>query len=151
MRGAIVMVGLFLATEACATEPAGLESLAWMAGAWTMEKDGVTTRETWLSPMGGTMAGVTQTNRPGRAADVEFATISNEPAGVTFTARVKGQPPTPFVLKPSADGEAVFENLKHDFPQRVIYRRCESDMCARIEGVVRSQPRALEWRYRRER
>lgn len=151
MRRVMVALGLMLAGEAEAAEPAGLSSLAWMAGAWRMEKGEVITRETWLAPLGGTMAGVTQTNRPGRAAEVEFVTISVEPAGVTFVARVKNQAPTPFTLKPGPADEAVFENLQHDFPQRVIYRRCEADLCARIEGTVRGEARSLEWRYRRER
>lgn len=148
MRSVMVALGLLLAGEAAATE---LPDLEWMAGSWRLEKNGVVTRETWLSPLGGTMAGITQTNRPGRPADVEFATISVEPAGVTFTARLKGQPPTPFLLRPGGGDHVVFENPRHDFPQRVIYRRCGADLCARIEGEVRGEPKALEWRYHRER
>jgi hypothetical protein len=33
-------------------------------------------------------------------------------------------------------GEVVFENLQHDFPQRIIYRSLSGDrLAARIEGV----------------
>lgn len=149
MRSAMVALGLLVVTGGAATATE-LPDLAWMAGSWRLEKDGVTTRETWLSPLGGTMAGVTQTNRPGRPAEVEFATISVEPAGVTFTARLKGQAATSFVLRRGASDHVVFENPKHDFPQRVIYRRCGADLCARIEGELSGQPKALEWRYRRE-
>ncbi|MFN3512718.1 MAG: DUF6265 family protein [Phenylobacterium sp.] len=130
---------------------AGVDDLAWMAGSWRLEAGGVVTREAWLSPMDGTMAGVTQTHRPGRPPEVEFATIVADSRGVTFTARVEGQPPTPFRRKPGAEGEAVFENLEHDFPQRIVYRRCGEDLCARIEGVVRGDLRSQDWRYRRER
>lgn len=145
----ILAAGLTLAAwTAQAATPEDVAKLGWMAGTWTSDAEGVVTRETWLAPLGGVMAGVTQTNRGRRPVDVEFATISAEPEGVTFVARVRNQPPTPFVLKPGADGEAVFENLKHDFPQRVIYRRCGEDLCARIEGEVKGQMRALEWRYR---
>lgn len=139
----------FMATTAHAAGDDELAKLSWLAGSWTSEAQGVVTQETWLAPMGGLMAGVTQANRPGRPPQVEFATISAEPQGLTFTARIRNQPPTPFVLKSSADGEVVFENLKHDFPQRVIYRRCGEDLCARIEGEVKRQLRSIEWRYRR--
>lgn len=149
MRSAIVALGLLLAGgSAAATE---LPDLTWMAGSWRLDKDGVTTRETWLTPLGGTMAGVTQTNRPGRPAEVEFATISVEPTGVTFTARPRGQTATPFVMRPGGSDHVVFENPKHDFPQRVIYRRCGADLCARIEGDLLGRAKAVEWRYRRER
>jgi len=62
---------------------------------------------------------------------------------------VGGQPATPFVLRSGKPGEAVFENPDHDFPQRVIYRRCDADLCARIEGTVGGQVRGMDWRYRR--
>lgn len=146
MRGAIFGVSLLWATGASA---AGVGDFAWMTGVWTMEKDGVTTWETWLPAVAGTMAGVTQTNVPGRAAEVAFATISEEPAGMTFSARAKTKAPTLFVLKSAAGGEATFENVQQTFPQRIVYRRCEADMCARLEGMVRGEPRSLEWRYRR--
>lgn len=66
-----------------------------------------------------------------------------------FTAIVPGQPPTPFVLKSGPDDEAVFENARHDFPQRVIYRRCGEQLCARIEGVIKGEPASQSWTYRR--
>jgi hypothetical protein len=75
--------------------------------------------------------------------------ISDVPAGVTFTAYLKGQDPTPFVLKPGPDGEAVFENPDHDFPQRVIYRRCGVQLCGAIEGVADGKTISITWRYDR--
>lgn len=147
MRGAmIVAAALFCADTAVA---AGVGDFAWMTGTWTMEKDGVTTIETWLPAVAGTMAGVTQTNRRGSAAEVAFATISEEPAGMTFSARSKTWAPTLFVRRSEGGEAAVFENPNEAFPQRIIYRRCEADMCARLEGKVRGKPRSLEWRYRR--
>ena len=121
--------------------------LGWMSGSWTHEQDGVVTRETWLAPLGGTMSGAGQTNRPGRPARSEFMTITVEPAGLTFTAYVDGHPPTPFVAIASDPGSAVFENKGHDFPQRVMYRRCGANLCAGIEGVVAGKPRAEHWTY----
>jgi hypothetical protein len=150
MRIVIAALALLAATPCLAREPApaSFDDLTWMAGAWTQTDDrGVTTRETWLAPLGGAMAGVGQTTRPGGKTSFEFMSITTEAAGPTFTARIEGQTPTPFVLKPGPAGEAVFENLAHDFPQRVIYRRCGEDLCGRIEGVVDGQARAIDWRY----
>jgi hypothetical protein len=91
----------------------------------------------------------TLTTRPGKAPIVEYAKITVEPAGVTFTATVGVQPPTPFVLLSGAAGEAVFENKAHDFPQRIFYRRCGAGLCAGIEGVVNGKPKREDWRYTR--
>ena len=144
MIGAILAASVILAGAAD-----DVAKLSWLAGSWVHEKDGVVTRETWLAPRDGAMAGAAQTNRPGKRPSIEFVRITAEPAGATFTALVGSQPPTPFVLLPGQDGEAVFENKGHDFPQRVIYRRCGADLCARVEGVVKGQPQSEDWRYTR--
>jgi hypothetical protein len=144
-----MMLGAALATALLTSATPDLSQLSWLAGIWIAERDGVTVRETWLAPLDGAMAGAGQTNRPGRRPFVEHMKITAEPAGVTFTAFVPGQPPTPFVLLPGPDGEATFENTAHDFPQRVIYRRCGEDLCAAVEGEVSGELKREEWRYRR--
>lgn len=150
-RLAIVAAIAALAGPASAAPIDDVQALGWLAGSWIQRSENLTVRETWLAPLDGAMSGASQTNRTGRKPSTEFMTITAEPAGATFTARVGSQPPTLFVLKSRGDDEATFENLAHDFPQRVIYRRCGQDLCARIEGVVNGKPQSQEWRYRRER
>lgn len=149
MRIALALTAFAVATAAQAAPADDVARLSWMAGSWVEEKAGVVTRETWLPPLGGTMAGAGQTNRGARPARVEHMKITAEPAGATYTALVPGQAPTPFVLLPGKDGEAVFENKAHDFPQRVIYRRCGEDLCARIEGLLEGRMQSEDWRYSR--
>jgi len=146
------MIAAMLAAAALSADAASdVAKLSWMAGGWVQDRDGGVVQETWLAPRDGVMAGVSQTNRPGRKPFVEHMTISAEAAGVTFTALLPGQPPTAFVRIGSGENEAVFENKAHDFPQRVFYRRCGEDLCAGIEGVVKGEPKREEWRYRRVR
>ncbi|TAJ68461.1 MAG: hypothetical protein EPO51_26590 [Phenylobacterium sp.] len=147
MRIALALIALATATAARAAPADDVTRLSWMAGSWVEEKDGVTTRETWLPPLGGVMAGAGQTNAGTRPPRVEHMKIAAESGGATYTAVIPGQAPTPFVLLPGKDGEAVFENRAHDFPQRVIYRRCGEDLCARIEGILRGRPASESWRY----
>ncbi len=143
------MIAMLAVAAAVSTGVADVDRLAWLAGTWIQEKAGVTVRETWLAPLDGVMSGASQTNRPGRPARVEFMTIRAEAAGATFTAHIPGQPPTPFVLIPGSVDQVTFENPAHDFPQRVIYRRCGHDLCARIEGRVNGNLRSQDWRYTR--
>jgi hypothetical protein len=149
MRIALALAISTLALPAFAAPADDVARLAWMAGSWTQEAGGVTTRETWLAPLGGVMAGAGQTNAPGKKPFISYYRISAEPAGATFTAILPGQPPTPFVLVPGKDGEAVFENKAHDFPQRVIFRRCGAELCGRIEGTIQGKLESEEWRYTR--
>ena len=52
-----------------------------------------------------------------------------------------------FPLKSFEGGRAVFEQLGHDFPQRVIYWPCEADLCARIEGTMDGKLQGMNWRF----
>jgi Domain of unknown function (DUF6265) len=138
---------MILAMLAAGAVAADVAKLDWLAGTWVQEKPGAVVREMWLPPRDGAMAGVTLTTRPGKPPIAEYAKITVEPEGVTFTAVVGRQPPTPFVMLRGKAGEAVFENKAHDFPQRVFYRRCGADLCAGIEGVVKGKAEREEWRY----
>jgi len=142
------MMAAILAAAALNAAPADISRLAWMAGSWSETKDGVTTRETWLAPIGGAMSGATQTNRPGKPANSEFGTITTGADGkVAFTPFMKNVEPTPFTLQTGPDGEAVFERVSDEFPKRVIYRKCGADLCARIEGLVKGELKHQDWRY----
>jgi hypothetical protein len=144
-----MIIAVIAAAGLCASD-ADVAAFEWMSGTWIAEKpDRAIVRETWTTSNGQAMTGVGQTVREGRPAVTEFMTITAEPAGITFTAHVEGQAPTPFVLKPGVGEGAVFENLAHDFPQRVIYRPCGPDLCARIEGRVKGEAVGEDWRFRR--
>lgn len=55
-----------------------------------------------------------------------------------------------FKLKSIDGSRFVFENLKHDFPQRIVYDFKSADsLYAYIEGNVKSQPKRVNYPYRR--
>jgi len=61
-----------------------------------------------------------------------------------------GAKPVVFKLTKNSDNEAVFENLQHDFPQRIIYRRESADaLFARVEGSEKGVNKAIDFRYKR--
>ena len=92
------------------------------------------------------MVGVGQESRTGRRAAYEFMRIEARDGVVAFTATLEGQPPTAFPLLSSGDGEVVFENKAHDFPQRVRYRNDGKDaLFARVEGTQKGE----DFPYRR--
>ena len=82
------------------------------------------------------MLGVSRTVRGGKAVEHEFMSIREISAGqIAFIAHPSGQQEATFPLLRSGTSELVFENLKHDFPQRIIYRLTARDrLMARIEG-----------------
>ena len=51
-----------------------------------------------------------------------------------------------------SDSSVIFENLQHDFPQRIGYQRNGPDsLLAWIEGTEKGQVRRVEFPYRRTR
>jgi hypothetical protein len=50
----------------------------------------------------------------------------------------------------AGEGEAVFENLAHDFPKRILYRRLpDGGLLARIEGDGTEKQKPMEFRFSR--
>jgi uncharacterized protein DUF6597 len=58
-----------------------------------------------------------------------------------------GRTPVPFRLVESGARRAVFANPEHVFPARILYGRDGDDLLARIEGTIKDQSAALEWRF----
>jgi uncharacterized protein DUF6265 len=147
---ASVIAGIWLlGLPVIAAAPVKLADLAWMAGRWSTGAAADGTQEAWLGPSRSAMVGVALTQTADGRSFYEYMRIVETPAGLVFTAEPQGQAVTAFTLKEAADGRVVFENLAHDYPQRVIYRRCDADLCARIEGEVGGKPKSSEWRYTR--
>jgi hypothetical protein len=115
MRIALALAAL-IALPAAANPASSVARLSWLTGSWSETKGDVTTRETWEA-LDGALVGTGETLRAGKRTSGEQMKITAEAAGATFSAVVSpGQPPTPFVLLPGREGEAVFENKAHDFP-----------------------------------
>ena len=125
-----------------------IEKLASMTGTWTQSKEGETVQEAWLGPRGKMMTGVNLANSAKRGTSFEFMRVVTTPTGLSYLASPEGKPPTEFKLKEIGDKRVVFENLSHDFPQRVMYWiETDGAMKARIEGTVQGKARAMEWRF----
>lgn len=133
-------VGLFILCGAFAARAqTGIDSLAWMTGCWEMNvsQRQMTIAEHWMKPAGGTMIGMGRTIRGGKTTMFEHLRIVSSDAGIDYVAKPStSKEETPFRLIKSTASEAIFENLAHNFPQRIIYRRpAEDEMFARIEGM----------------
>ena len=144
------------ATAAAADEhggPPDMAQMSFLAGGWIEAKNGRTVEEHWVGPVGGVMAGLTiiYADTSGAKTTVESMGIVIRDGRFTFIARPAGQPETAFPLKEADNGYAVFENLAHDFPQRVIYSYGGDDtLDARIEGTIDGKAQSMEWHYVRK-
>jgi hypothetical protein len=129
---------------------AGVQALAWMAGTWAGEKDGVAMEELWTTPRGGTLLGVHRDVKGDRLLSWEFLRIQATETGIVYFASPRSAPPTPFTMVESGDKRVVFENTQHDFPQRILYwLDPQGALHARIEGPQGGKTVSEEWVWRR--
>jgi hypothetical protein len=66
---------------------------------------------------------------------------------VIYIASPRGVGTTEFSLITYAENCVVFDNLEHDFPQRIIYRRDGDRLTAQIEGEVDGKLESTQWTW----
>ena len=141
---ALAVIGLLSGRSAGQEKPT-LDALSWMAGSWVGESRGTTMEEHWTAPKGNLMLGVHRD--VGKRTSFEFLRIVQEGDQITYLAMPGGRTVTPFPLKEVSGTRVVFENPKHDFPQRIIYWKDGADLRARIEGTMNGKEGSQEWRW----
>jgi hypothetical protein len=135
---------------AALSEPADVSALSWLAGCWRGTSGSRTVDEMWMAPSGGGMLGAGRTVSGDRIVDHEFLQIRVQDGRLVYIAKPARQPEASFTAAAVGPREVVFENLEHDFPQRVIYRLSDDlSLSARIEGTSNGRPRAVDFPMRR--
>jgi hypothetical protein len=133
--------------------PSSVEPLSWLSGCWQMHRGASLIEEQWLHPAAGMLLGTGRTIRGGRVTEYEFVVLRYTATGATYEAHPSGQDTATFTAaSPPSSDQIVFENLAHDFPQRVGYRRIGRDsLVAWIEGPAGDTIRRIEFPYTRSR
>lgn len=117
---------------------ADFAQVSFMSGCWKTAV-GVTPeyRECYTTPKAGMMQGSSQTIENGKTTFFEFSLVIEDAGKIIYRPFIKGVQSVDFTLTKLGPAEAVFENLSHDFPQRVIYRKgSDGKLTARIEDAA---------------
>lgn len=146
-RSVLAMALLLLSASGSAARAADISRLAWLGGCWKGEAAEPGSGEHWLPLAGGTLLGVSRTVKQGKTVEFEFMQIRTLAEGqLAFIAMPSGQRTTAFPLLRLSENEAVFENPRHDYPQRVIYRLdSPTSLVARIEGMRKGVLRGTDF------
>lgn len=126
-----------------------VEDLSWLTGRWVAEEaEGRWTEENWTAARGGVILGSSLAGQGLKAGWFEFMRIAVGKDGrLAFYASPGGAPASAFPLVSSGNQEAAFENLAHDYPARIVYRREGKVLHATISGQGGANPRS--WRFRK--
>ena len=129
-----------------AAQEASVDQLSWLAGCWTTENAEAGSGEQWMPAAGGALLGMSRTVRGGKMAGYEFMRIAPADGKLVFHAQPAGKPADSFAAIKFTSNEVVFENLQHEFPQRVIYRLEAPDkLKASIEGTRNGALRVIPY------
>ena len=109
-------------------------ALKFLTGCWLLESKGASVDEAWSRPAGGVMAGYSRTVRGDRLVALEYLRIEPRDGVLASVPTIRGKETVFKAVKLTA-GEAIFENPEHDFPQRIIYRKSDTGLFARVESM----------------
>ena len=147
----MTMIALVLAAAAAAAPAAsgGIDQVKWLAGCWESVDPARGIEEQWMAPRGGTMLGAGRTVRGGKLVEYELVLIKDDGDRLAYEAHPSGQPSATFLAKETGPTRVVFENLEHDFPQRVGYELTGETLNAWIEGTRGGTTKRIDFPYRR--
>ena len=126
-----------------------IASVAWLQGCWQMTAGDRVVEEHWMAPRAGVMLGMGRTVRGDKLVEYETVFLSEKDGTLAYEAHPSGQMPATFIAQTVNGTEVIFENPRHDYPQRVGYKRDGDAMLAWIDGTAGGRSRRVEFPYRR--
>lgn len=128
-----------------------LDDFGWLLGSWKHESATSTTYETWRKLSELTFEGESWrvSKATGQRVFGEALLLAEMGSDIFYLPKVpENEYPVAFKLTASTKTQAVFENPKHDFPQKIHYKlNVDGSLVAVVEGVVNGEPRRVEFRY----
>ena len=99
-----------------------LQPLSWLYGEWVEQAGNRVSKEQWNNVSPKTLEGSTQVINDGKESHFETIRIVEMSGAVFYIAKVPQNPlPVAFKLIHCSDNQFFFENLTHDFPNRIDY------------------------------
>lgn len=119
---------------------------AFLTGCWIMRDGERTAEECWTRGNAGLMIGSGRAWTGETIDNWEWMRIERGADGtLSFFASPKGAPQTGFKAAKVSEQEVLFENPKHDYPQRVRYWKTPKGIAAEISKTDGSNPVRYEF------
>ncbi len=151
MKYIIIFLLTSLFSFACSEKKIAISDLAWLQGKWIGSSDGLNFFEEWQPLQGNVLEG-----RGGGVSGLdtvfsEKIKIEQRGADLFYVPSVtENGGPVDFKFVENKADSLVFENLKHDFPQRVVYFRLPGDkLYACIDGLEAGKYKRIEFSYQK--
>lgn len=139
---------LLLAMVSCKDSDANknekIKAASWLLGNWENKSADGNLTENWEKVNDSTFQAQSYYIKEKDTVHFESIVLQQKGENLTYTATVKGQnndKPVSFKLKTATDKQLAFENLKHDYPQKISYTQITPDsLVAKISGIQQGKP-----------
>jgi hypothetical protein len=134
---------LLLAIVSCknneTTEKDKIKTANWLLGKWETKTADGNLSENWIQLNDSTFQGESFFVKGKDTLHSESIVLQQKGEYLFYNAKVKGQnddKPVPFKLTLGNDKQLIFENPKHDYPQKITYDLINKDsLTASISGI----------------
>lgn len=125
-------------------EPDKIRLSRWLLGEWENKSSDGKLNESWKKVNDSTFNATSYFIKGKDTVHFESIELQQKGEFLNYAATVKGQngdKPIIFKLTNSTENQLVFENPKHDYPQKIIYTQLnETNMTAEITGILSGKP-----------
>ncbi|GGC93638.1 hypothetical protein GCM10011508_21100 [Flavobacterium lutivivi] len=131
-----------------------IDKMSWLEGSWENKLPEGTLTETWQKINDSTYSGQTLFIKEKDTIHFEEIVLSQKGETLFYTPTVKGQnndEPIEFKLTNSNENEFIFENPKHDYPQKIAYKKLNANnLVATISGKQQGKPSSESYPMKRK-
>ncbi|MFV8370261.1 DUF6265 family protein [Flavobacterium sp. LB2R40] len=153
MKKTFIILVLLLAISACKKSDSNknekIKAANWLLGNWENKSAEGNLTETWRKVNDSTFQAQSYFIKEKDTLHFESITLQQKGEQLTLTATVKGQnndKPVAFLLTTTTEKQLVFENPKHDYPQKISYTHITPDgLVAKISGIQQGKPSAEQF------
>ncbi len=161
MRPRINIIALILLTThtvyaavkpvAIAAPSEALTRLSWLVGTWKSKMGGTEIFESWRQESTSRFRGMGYSLAGKDTSISEKLLIEASDSGLFYISDVAHNPaPVYFKMVRQDSVTTIFENPRHDFPTRIIYRQVTTDsLHARIEGRRKGKDAGVDYLFGR--
>ncbi|WP_294672070.1 DUF6265 family protein [uncultured Fluviicola sp.] len=123
-------------------EKSRLEKAAWLLGSWKNSSDQGTMTETWTKDNADSYSAKTYFVIGKDTVFRELSRLEETGSNLQCVISIEGEndeKPVTFVMTKQSEQNLVFENPKHDFPNKITYQQKGDSVIAEISGMQKGK------------
>lgn len=146
MKKVILSLLIILSFASCqkSKEVSKIVAADWLLGNWENKSDDGDLLDTWTKVNDSIYDGESYFIKGKDTLHFEKIQMKQKGEALFYIATVKGQnndKPVTFIHNDTIEKQLVFENPKHDFPQKIVYSRITKDsIIIQISGIQQGKP-----------